>query len=349
MKILQVITLSELGGAQTVLVNLANSLAEDHEVAVVAGEGDGKMWRMLHSRIKKYKCSSLVRSLSPLADIRTVFQFRSIYRDFKPDIVHLHSSKAGFLGRIAFPSSKIVYTVHGFDSILKAYRKYLPLERMMQYFCSSIVGVSRYDEINLKRTGINHNVTCVYNGISEVPKEVDIPLSLPNQYKKTVLSIARLSPQKNHKLFLEVARLLPEYAFVWIGNQSKIEDCPDNVFFLGNISNASRYNRLVDLFILPSNYEGLPMVIIEAMSCAKPIVASDVGGVSEIVHNGKNGYVVDNLASCFAEKIKSLLEDDYLYKQFSDNAYQCYLQQLTVKQMKDGYLKVYREILSKSL
>jgi glycosyltransferase involved in cell wall biosynthesis len=78
---------------------------------------------------------------------------------------------------------------------------------------------------------------------------------------------------------------LPQYGFVWIGNQEEMNDLPANCHFIGNIPNAGAYCRFADVFCLPSDYEGLPMVILEAMSFGKPVVASDVGGIKEIVLN----------------------------------------------------------------
>ena len=128
MRILQVITLCELGGAQSVVINLANKLSENHEVIVAAGEGDGKMFTMLNDRVKQERLPHLLRALSPKNDMLTIFDMRKLYNKYKPDIIQLHSSKAGMLGRIAFPTKKVVYTVHGFDSIRLAYRKFLPIE-----------------------------------------------------------------------------------------------------------------------------------------------------------------------------------------------------------------------------
>lgn len=341
MRILQIITLSELGGAQSVVINLANKLSEEHEVIVVAGEGNGKMWTLLKPVVKQEYCPYLKRALSPVDDLLSLFYFRKLYAKYTPDVVHLHSSKAGLLGRLAFPSRKIVYTVHGFDSIRLAYRKYLPLERLMQYACKAIVGVSEYDEKYLRIEGIIHHVSYVYNGINSQNVEIDNSFCLPDRYAKVVLCIARLSPQKNCDLFLSIATLLPDYAFVWIGNQTPVAEHPENVFFMGTIPNAGRYNALADLFILPSNYEGLPMVIIEAMSFGKPVVASDVGGISEIVRDGKTGYVVKNQATAFAEKIKSILEDQEAYKRFSANALSFFKEKLTAEKMVASYLEIY--------
>ena len=341
MRILQVITLCELGGAQSVVINLANKLSENHEVIVAAGEGDGKMFTMLNDRVKQERLPHLLRALSPKNDMLTIFDMRKLYNKYKPDIIQLHSSKAGMLGRIAFPAKKVVYTVHGFDSIRLAYRKFLPIERWMQTRCKAIVGVSNYDEKNLKAENINHQVSTVYNGIYRPKTEQPIAFNLPEKYRKSVLCIARLSPPKKSDLFMEVASLLPEYAFIWIGNQHPVESHPENTFFMGNIPNAGVYNSIADLFILPSNYEGLPMVILEAMSLGKPVVASDVGGISEIVRNGENGYTVENRATLFAERIKFILENEEVYQRFSERALSIFNEELTVDKMVDSYLKIY--------
>lgn len=343
MRILQVITCSELGGAQSVVIHLANDLCREHEIIVVAGEGDGKIWSLLKPVVKQEYCPYLKRALSPVNDLLTIFYFRKLYSKYKPDIIHLHSSKAGLLGRLAFPGKKTIYTVHGFDSIRLAYRQFLPLERLMQYACKEIVGVSRYDERNLRKEGIFRHVSFIYNGISPFQAEAGLSFHLPRYSAKVVLCIARLAPPKDSRLFLSIATLLPEYTFVWIGNQKPVYEHPENTFFMGTIPNAGRYNAIADLFILPTNYEGLPMVIIEAMSYGKPVVASDVGGISEIVRNGETGYVVENQPEAFAGKIKYLLEDPAAYTRFSTNALKFFKQELTVDKMVASYLEIYNK------
>lgn len=345
MRILQVITQSELGGAQTVVVQLSNELSEYHEVILVAGQGDGKMWSMVKDTVIKENCPHLQRSISVKNDLLAAIELRRLYRKYKPDVIHLHSSKAGTLGRIVFPSKKIVYTVHGFDSVRLAFRKFLPIERVLQYFCKAIVGVSKYDERNLKEEGIKRNVFTVYNGISTLDCSNMSILEPFDVGRKTILAIARVSPPKKTQLFIEVARLLPQYNFVWIGNQREVTEygpLPENCYFLGNISNAGAYCSKSDILMLPSNYEGLPMVILEAMSFGKPVVASDVGGVSEIVRNDVNGYALENNTSLFAEKIQYILENKEVYEKFSHNAMEMYNNTLTVDKMVNGYLNIYK-------
>lgn len=347
MKILQVITRSELGGAQTVVVQLANRLSDKHDVVLVAGEGDGKMWEMVSPRVTCVRSRYLQRALSPVKDIRAALELRRIYRKHRPDVIHLHSSKAGTLGRLVFPTKKVVYTVHGFDSIRLAFRKFMPVERILQRACSAIVAVSNYDEKNLREEGIIHNVSTIYNGITTPDSNSVERLNIANNYKKIVLSIARVNPPKEPKIFIETARLLPQYGFIWIGNQESVEhlgDIPANCHFLGNIVNAGAYCAQADLFMLPSNYEGLPMVIIEAMSCGVPVVASDVGGVSEIVRNDINGYTLPNRAELFAEKIETILSNENLYARMSKNALEIFERELTIDKMVEGYMAVYRSL-----
>lgn len=345
MKILQVITLCELGGAQSVVVNLSNSLSENHEVLVVAGEGDGKMWGLLSNRVRTETIPSLKKKISFVDEFKTMKALRRIYNDFRPDIIHLHSSKAGFLGRLVFPQKKIVYTVHGFDSIRIAHRVFLPFERLLQYRCSAIVAVSNYDKHNLITSGISHNVSVVYNGIY-APREAGyIPDCMARSDRKKVACIARMSPQKNHQLFIDIASALPQYDFFWIGNQKDVSiGYPQNCWFLGSIPNASSLLRYVDLTILTSNYEGLPMVIIETLATGKPVVSSNVGGVNEIVRDGTDGFAVANFVPNFVEKITYILDNKKVASEFGKNGRAIYESELTVEKMTSAYLKIYNAI-----
>lgn len=349
MRILQIITLCELGGAQSVVINLANSLCERHEIIVVAGDGNGKMWNLLSSKIKKEQIPYLHRELSPIDEIRTVCKLRKLYRKYQPDVIHLHSSKIGILGRIAFPKSKIIYTVHGFDSIRVAYRKYLPIEKALQNRCQAIVGVSKYDEANLQKEGIKNNVSCIYNGVSlPIDLTLDNPFSHIKNYKGKVLCIARLAPPKRVDLFLKVASLLPQYAFIWVGNLENVNTkYSPNVYFMGNIPNAGIYNEYVDLFMLASDYEGLPIVIIEALACGRPVVASAVGGIPELL-NGENGFAVNNDAEEMAKRIDLILSDEKLKERMGNAARKTYLQNFTVDKMVDGYMAIYEKIYQKN-
>lgn len=205
--------------------------------------------------------------------------------------------------------------------------------------------MSEYNGRNLLKEGITNNVCVIYNGVPIPHKLEDDPSKQMKEYTYKVLCIARLSSQKKVDLFLKVATLLPQYAFIWIGNQhAYTEEHPSNVFFMGSLPDAGAYNEYADVFMLPSNYEGLPMTIIETMSLAKPVVASNVGGISEIVVNGENGYTVENTPEEFVEKLQYILEKPGVCSEFSQKALAFYKKTLTMNKMVDSYILIYNSI-----
>ncbi|WP_108821709.1 glycosyltransferase [Dysgonomonas sp. Marseille-P4361] len=352
MRIFQIITVSEYGGAQTIVANLIKSLSPEHELFVLYG-GDGKAWENLDVKFTKIKLNDHRKEVT-WKDLGLLFKLIYFRFKYKPDVVHLHSSKMGVLGRIAFSRKSTVYTVHGFDSIRKAFRKFLIVEKFLKKKVFRIVGVSQYDVDMMKEEGITNKVVRVYNGVTDYYKKdikrVDDTLSweferLKTQFPKTIVCISRISKQKKFDLFLDIARQMPEYAFVWIGNKQPMENLPANVFCLGETHSAYYYFKYADLFILPSNYEGLPMSLLEALSYGIPVVASAVGGITEVL-DGKNGYAVENNIDDFTNKIESILSNETVYMSMSEHARQSYLANFTFEKMIDGYKSIFNTIES---
>lgn len=353
MRIFHVITLSSLGGAQSVVVNLANEQSKNHDVYVLSSSS-GEAWAELSDSIHIIKIKELRRNISWRDAI--VFAKLLYYRiKYKPDVIHLHSSKMGAIGRLAFPTKKTLYTVHGFDSIRVANRKFLRIEQFLQKYCSYIVAVSRYDVKMMAEEGVKNNVICIYNGIRDL-KYLTTPDDVWSQkyaaqisvirskYNKIVMCIARDDPPKDVDLFLRVAAMFngDGVAFVWVGNKRKYNGT-ENTFFVGPVPMGYRLLIYADLFVLMSHFEGLPMSIIEAMSMGKPVVASDVGGISELL-DGRNGFAVRNDADEFAEKIRVVLETPERYKLMSERARLMYEQSFTVDKMAAEYGKIYQKL-----
>jgi glycosyltransferase involved in cell wall biosynthesis len=167
-----------------------------------------------------------------------------------------------------------------------------------------------------------------------------------SKYSFLVLSIARLSPPKRFDLFCEIALFLKnqDIAFVWIGNREQPDDLPENVYCLGSIKQAYQYISFVDLFILASDYEGLPVSIVESLVFGKPVIASNVGGISEIL-DGTNGFALDNNPALFVEKILFYLNDKEAYKTACQAARKTYEDKFTVNQMYKAYLSLYEGIM----
>lgn len=349
-KIFQVITVSEFGGAQTVVANLAEKLGDKQTFYILYG-GEGEAWAHLDSTPNFIRISEHRKNIS-YKDLILAFKLFRLRCKYRPDIVHLHSSKMGAIGRIVFNPKTIVYTVHGFDSIRKGFSKFLIIEKLLKSRAARIVGVSKYDIEALREEGITSNVELIYNGVidhsSDLAQDVNEPIikrldSIKENYSNIVMCISRISPQKKFDLFLEIAKLRKDIAFVWIGNKEKILDLPDNVFCLGESPFAYIYLNYADIFLLPSNYEGLPMSILEALSYGVPVVASSVGGISEVL-NGTNGFAVDNNALLFTEKIDYIL-NPYNFENMKKQARQSYLNNYTVDKMASKYEAVYKAII----
>lgn len=354
MRIVHIITRSTLGGAQSVVINLANQQSTDNEVFVISGS-DGNAWEALHPNVCIIKIKQLKRAIS-LLDFIVIFKLLYYRFHLKPDIIHLHSSKIGILGRLCFPKRKIVYTVHGFDTIRIANKSFLWLEKLLKKRAAQIVAVSRYDFENLKKEHIQKNICYIYNGIEDNTLQtegISAPIAqkiqnLKKQYDKLILCIARTEPPKRLDLFLNIAEQLPNFAFIWIGNTSDIQ-CKhsSNTYFLGSVINASLYIRYSDLFILPSNFEGLPISIIEALSYSKPVIASNVGGIKELLSTGA-GFTVQNSSQAFKETILQLTTNPQLYSQLSTQARCTFLADFTVKKMADTYKQLYQKIYKRN-
>lgn len=358
MKILHIITNTELGGAQRVCIELCNAaLADGNQVAVASMQG-GYLWDALDSKVEKFFIKSMVKPISVKHDLKCLHELRKVVRRYKPDVLQLHSSKAGTLGRLAAfgTKTKVVYTVHGFDSIRLKHRIFLPLEKILQNWCHGIVGVSRYDETNLRSEKINRNVHTIYNGIA-LPKEKTMQFfeDLRSQKKKVVLAIARIAPPKDLQMFLDAAsEFSNDYAFVWIGGSDKFTmeeikkqyEIPSNVYLLGDVMEASSYVHYADLFVLFSNFEGLPMSIIEAMSNGKPVVASNVGGIPELVGT-ENGCLVKTKddAVCAIKNIFALDGDSFA--KMSRSSKEKYVANFSLEKMWSDYKNLYETLLKK--
>lgn len=355
MKILHVVTLSELGGAQSVVLNLAIESSEiGHQVMVVSSKG-GDLWKVLPDTILKWEIEALHREVRPLDDLKVFFELRKIFRQFAPDVIHLHSSKIGLVGRFAFPSKRIIYTVHGFDSIRISFRQFLPFEKLFQSLCARIVSVSKYDQRNLISEGINHNLHCIPNGVQDYTVDKhrweNSRLKFLQETMRSVkgfkvICIARISKQKNFDLFCEIAKSLVnhEINFFWIGNKEPLFNLPPNLHCLGEVENAHVLLDEADLFMLPTNYEGMPISILEALCYSTPVVASSVGGVPEVL-DGKNGNALRNNAEEFSQAILRYAYDPEALHKASLAARASFDEAYRVDKMHTAYLSLYDEIV----
>ncbi len=370
MRILHIITNTDLGGAQRVVIDLCNAAVNDgHTVAVASMEG-GPMWQQLPVSVEKITLPHMVKPIKPQKEIPCLFEIKSAIKRFKPDIIHLHSSKAALLGRLAAPRrlrNRIVYTVHGFDTIRVRNRVFLPLEKIMQKKCGAIVPVSEYDYNNLLSESINNNLTLIRNAVpdtkpfseEELPEQIKGPLlKAKSDGKKIIMTIARIALPKRLDVFAETALRMKNdnCVFFWIGAptdktlEAELKRQQENapVFFTGDIPEASRLISFADVFVLFSDYEGLPITILEAMAKGKTVVASKVGGIPELVDES-NGSLIEpaeagKMTDDAASAVKELVSNDELRIKKGEASRKKYEENFTINTMWDKYLSVYKSL-----
>jgi len=337
--ILFVITKLELGGAQKQLLSLASRLDRGRYDIFLFTCRQGLLMEeaLAIGDIHVHRSPFLDRPLRPFADLRAFIELCRFIKQHHIRVVHTHSSKAGILGRWAAALSGvkgIVHTVHGwsFNEYQPALRRRLCiwLERFTAQLTHKLIVVSLCDkhkglenrigrpaQYQLIRQGIDENGACgSHNGFrDEVRVSADQPL---------IGMVACFKPQKCPQDFIRLAALVrqkaPEAKFVLIGDgllrrqlenlirQHKLEA---TVILAGWRKDIWRIIQAIDIFVLTSLWEGLPIAALEAMRCAKPVVATDTGGIAEVVTDGTNGFLVAAHAmQDMADKLLFLLRDN---------------------------------------
>jgi Glycosyltransferase len=372
-RILMGVTLSEMGGAQKVVYDLLASLSSlQYELTLVTSPGGELIdWvkelnRNCENKIKIVTLPSLEREISIKNDVKTFIELFRIIKKGRFDIAHFHSSKIGILGRIAaFLAGvpRIFFTAHGWG--INEYQSRLKqvlftfAERMAGIMCSKIICVSDFDmEKCIKKKWANRNKLCViHNGAAEMPAsygKLRKELCIPDD-ELIVGTVMRLKEPKDPMTFIRAAKILikkkQNVRFIIIGDGPLKEKCialiKDNglenkVIMLGKRRDARELLVDFDIFVLLSKWEGLPITIIEAMLAGKPVVASDVGGVSELVSDGGNGYLLKTGNEMEAAyRIGKLLESKNLISIMGNSGYEKAGREFNLPKMIGEYEQIY--------
>lgn len=372
-KILQIITLSDWGGAQRVVFDLACNLDKEKFEVEVACSPNGLLVEKLRARnIKVYEVKNLVRRLSIINDIKAFFALKKIIKKGKYNIVHCHSSKAGFLGRAAGKATgvkTIYYTVHSWSFYNKdefgfMEKAFVTMEKLSSLGAKKIICVSN----RVMADGVRQKIAkpkkflLIQNGIdfNVANKREEIRKSYNIKNKDVVVAmVARLSKPKNPILFLQVANEVlktePTSKFVLVGSGPMNQKCHDfvkkenlegKILLLGEKSpiEARELFFAFDVFVLLSNFEGLPITILEAMFASLPTIASDVGGVGELIDKEKGGFLVKNdYFGEIKENIIYLIKNPQIRKQMGEHNLQKAKANFTLNKMVGNYEKLYLE------
>lgn len=304
------------GGVFTYIVELANGISEEFDVTIAFGirkETPENYRDYFDDRVKLVKVKNFVRNVNPIKDALACVELRKIIKDTQPEIIHLHSSKAGALGRLVFTSSKykMFYTPHGYSFLMEdvSFMKknlYKCIETMCgKKNCTTVAcGKGEYEE----SCKVSRKSTYISNGINtdKLDKILKRPVLKSEEHPFTVYTVGRIGYQKNPEMFNKIASLVPDVRFVWIGEgDMKKYLVADNILITGWVKgeNALELAKSGDMFMLPSRWEGLPISLLEAMYMKKLCIVSDVVGNRDIIVDGKTGYICHS-AEEFAETIK---------------------------------------------
>lgn len=367
------ITLSEMGGAQKMVYQLLEALPQQqYDITLVTTPG-GELIEWVQRlnltrsrRIKIITLTCLRREINLLADLRCIWRLYRLMMSQRYEVAHFHSSKMGIIGPIAAwlaRVSRIVFTVHGWgvnpqhSSVL---RQILGgAMGLANRLCSAVICVSEKErQSGLAKGWISGaNSRVIANGIAAAPELRNTLYPILGGTKCPVIGcICRLAEPKDPVFAIRVAKQLKErgndFILVFLGDGPLREACEkeaeaagvtQRVRFLGTREDARELLNDFDIFVLFSKSEALPVTVIEAMFAAKPVVASDVGGVGELVDHGVNGCLInpgelEKAVDC----LETLLNDPGLRERMGRLAYQKAWAQFSRARMVGEYERVYR-------
>ncbi|MCK4338869.1 MAG: glycosyltransferase family 4 protein [Candidatus Cloacimonetes bacterium] len=311
-KVLHIQLLPLLSGVQNAMLNLVTNLnPNEFEFSVISAPNGLLVNRLKELKVTHFPIPELKRRIN-IKDIIVFFKFYHICRKGKFNIVHTHSSKTGFLGRIAGKLSgckNVIHTVHGFPfnqfqpKIIQLF--YLAMEWIAAKFCDKIVFVNNSErEMAIKKKLVPSNkAITIYNGI-KIPRIKRKKRFEEFKNNFIIGSVSRFSKQKNIinliSVAISVCQKNKNIKFVFIGEGELFSVChkmvktvnlQNQILLKGWQLNVIEWLQNFDVFVLYSKWEGLSIAILEAMSVGLPIVASDIKGNNELVSD-ENGILV---------------------------------------------------------
>jgi len=369
------------GGAQKIVLELIRKIpADQFEIHLIAGKATGKegsYWEEVTKLIPAsqiHKVSSLVRAPNPVLDFLAYKAICAIFKRIKPDIVHTHTSKAGVVGRLAAQKmaiSKIIHSTHGLIYEVNANIPGIKNNLMLKFFLTADRYVGKKTDalitLSEKETGSaiklglaqSQKINVISNGIP-LKDLADIPRQESDwEHKPLCLGIAgRLASEKGHELLLNCFKKLldrhPDVTLKIAGSgplQAHLEklahdlNIASNVQFCGFQTDMVSFLSSIDIFVLSSHYEGFGLVLIEAMAAGLPVVATDVGGVVEVVVDGKTGLIVPpGQENELIMGIEYFLTHRKLCHSFGQKGRKHVMQRFSLKHMIEEHLKLYHSI-----
>jgi glycosyltransferase involved in cell wall biosynthesis len=358
--VLHVIARVNVGGTARYLTQLAEHLP-NHNIKIVIASGyvqGEEVEDPSASVFKIIRIPSLGRAINPIADYKAYNELKKVVTDIKPDLIHTHTFKAGLIGRTRDFGVPVVHTFHGHlftdpefkgvkGTVIRLIEKYLaPRSHSLV-----TVGIGVAEDLIKKGIGSRSQYRSIAPGVSplDITKRSKAfkNVNLADDGKFVVGWIARMTGVKNPNRALEIAEKLPNVRFVMAGGGDLLDSIKttagNNVSVVG-WQDARDIFGLCDLVLSTSENEGMPVALIEAQLAGLPVVATDVGAVSEVIQTGLTGLVVpaDNAALLLAviEIINSSDKGKAMGKAGAIRARKLF----SIEQMVTAHVDLYRSI-----
>ena len=363
MKIIYLITKSELGGAQTHVAQLCNYFQnKGADIAVMSYPGGWLENEAKRIGVKFYPNVNFSNSPNPIKIWHAAGEIKRALADFKPNIVHCHGSAAGVLGRLVVRGKvKTIFTAHGwsFNKGVPFWQKVFGIvsEKICGLYAAKIIAVCNF----VKERGVKYRVAVpdkfkvIYNGI-----EISEPVNKTSEKIRLVFVGRLAAPKDPFLLLIALARSSVkdkiQLNVIGIGPQEQklcatIESLGlNNVKLLGALPRSQVFDILKqsDVFILTTHWEGFPYAILEAMSCGLPVIATDVGGISEMITPDVGILVKRGDVDSVRAALEKLVLNSEIRRRMGGAAREKAIQDFSLDKMFLETEEVYKEVLGKS-
>lgn len=340
-------------GIFSFLVDLVNNTDDEFDITIAYGvraETLESFREYFSDKVKFIEVKNFTRSINPIKDLKAFFEVKKIIKEENPDVIHLHSSKAGFIGRFATNCKKktMLYNPHGFSFLMRDSSKvkrfmYWCLEKIGALRKCTIVGCS-YGEYQ-EALKLTKNAIYINNGINIEKMNEQIKTFNKHNIDFNNLKLCtsgRIGFQKNPELFNNIAENFPNLKFTWIGDgELKDKLTSPNIKVIGWKS-REEVLKIVndnDIFILTSLWEGLPISLLEAMYLKKVCIVTNCIGNRDVIKNGKNGFIIKT--NDYKEIIEKINPENY--NEISKNAEKDILTVFNTDRMVKEYILEYNK------
>lgn len=375
MRIMQVIARMNVGGPAVIVAELMQGLdPAKFQAQLVTGycdSGEADYLDEVAPDVPVTRVVGLGRSVSLIGDIKSFYKLINLIKEFRPDVIHTHTAKAGVLGRvtglIAFPSSKRIHTFHGhlLNGYFPAWKTQLVIftERFLALISTSLISIGNQVKSDLlsEKIGRANQYSVIFPGLPalEIKNKTYARIILNLEMDKTYLVfVGRLTQIKRPDRLIELARYLkvnhPKVQILIAGAGDKFtetqgcaiqESLP--MIFLGWRHDISTVLSASDICILCSDNEGIPLALIQASQAGLPIVSTNVGSVSDIVLNGESGLLTETSSQSLIKALDELLADPLKMDRFGQAGKLRASHLFSLKGMIDAHEKLYSQAIQK--